>query len=117
LAVAPPFAATTPTVAALAEAAVMTLMLTSRAFAGDLFFSPRAAQLRNDFRTVPGTTPDMLDRAVKAGSPKALALAHDFRKLPGTTPDMLARNLPAAPPRLLANEPWRLQQFRVALLK
>ena len=85
--------------------------------AGDALLSPKAKALLDSLRTVPGTTPDLIDRSVRAGSPKALDLAHAQRKVPGTTADMLVRNGPAAPPRLLANEPWRLQQVQVAPLK
>ena len=85
--------------------------------AGDALLSPKAKALQDSLRTMPGTTPDLIERSVRAGSPKALDLAHAQRKVPGTTPDMLVRKGPAAPPRLLANEPWRLQQFQVAPLK
>jgi len=87
------------------------------AHAGDALLSPKAKAFADSLRTVPGTTPDLIDRSVRAGSPKGLELAAAQRKAPGTTTDMLVRNGPAAPPRLLANEPWRLQQFQVAPLK
>jgi hypothetical protein len=83
--------------------------------AGEPLLSPRAQA--NQIKTVPGTTPDMLDRSVKAGSPKGIAFAESFRKVPGTTQEMLVRNTGTTPPRLLANEPWRLQRFQVAPLK
>ena len=101
----------------LLAAAVVTLTLASGAYAGDIFTSPKGAQLLYDLRKVPGTTPDMLDRSVTVGSPKALDFAYSLRQAPGSTPDVLVRNLPAAPPRLLANEPWRLEQFRIATRK
>ncbi|MBI4657843.1 MAG: hypothetical protein HY735_03155 [Verrucomicrobia bacterium] len=85
--------------------------------AGEPILSPKAAQLSHQLRTVTGTTPDLLERNVKAGSPKAVALAHDFRKAPGKTPDMLVRKLPTASPGILRNEPWRLQPIQVAPLK
>ena|SRR2546422_8327249 len=87
------------------------------AHAGDALLSPKAKALLDSLKTVSGTTPDLIDRSVRAGSPKALDFAQAQRKVPGTTPDMLVRKGPAAPPRLLANEPWRLQQFQVAPLK
>ena len=101
----------------LALAAAAGLSFATAVNAGDLFTSPKSAQLRYDLRTVPGTTPDLLDRSVKPGSPKALDFAYSLRKAPGSTPDLLVCNLPAAPPRLLANEPWRLQQFQIASLR
>ena len=85
--------------------------------AGEPLMSPRAKALAESLRKILGTTPDMIDRSVKAGSPKALDLANAQRKAPGTTTDMLVRSGPAAPPRLLANEPWRLQEFHVAPVK
>ena len=85
--------------------------------AGDALLSPKAKALQDSLRPVPGTTPDLIDRSVKAGSPKALDSAQAQRKVPGTTPDMLVRNGPAAPPRLLANEPWRIQHVQIAPLK
>ncbi|PYK99226.1 MAG: hypothetical protein DME19_09425 [Verrucomicrobia bacterium] len=101
----------------IAIAVAAGLGLASRVNAGYLFTSPRGTQLQYDFRKVPGRTPDLLDRSVKAGSPKALDFAYSLRQAPGSTLDVLVRNLPAAPPRLLANEPWRLEQFRIATRK
>lgn len=101
----------------LIAAALAAMTLSTGAYAGDLFTSPKGAQLLNDLRKVPGTTADALDRSVKAGSPKAIEFAHSLRKAPVSTADVLVRNLPAAPPRLLANEPWRIQQFQIAPLK
>ena len=89
----------------------------SSGHAGDALLSPKAKAFADSLRTVPGTTPDLIDRSVRAGSPKGLELADAQRKASGITTDMLVRNGPAAPPRLLANEPWRLQQFQVAPLK
>ena len=102
-------------VLAVAVAGIFTLV--AGASASEPLLSPKAKELADSLRKVPGTTPDMIDRSVKAGSPKALDLANAQRKVPGTTTDMLVRSGPAAPPRLLANEPWRLQQLQVAPLK
>ncbi len=102
-------------VLAVAVAGIFTLV--AGASASEPLLSPKAKELADSLRKVPGTTPDMIDRSVKAGSPKALDLANAQRKAPGTTTDMLVRSGPAAPPRLLANEPWRLQQFQVAPVK
>ncbi len=87
------------------------------AHAGDSLLSPKAKAFADSLRTVPGTTPDLIDRSVRAGSPKGLELTNAQRKAPGTTTDMLVRNGPAAPPRLLVNEPLRVQKFQVAPLK
>lgn len=102
-------------VLAVAVAGIFTLV--AAASAGEPLLSPKAKELADSLKKIPGTTPDMIDRSFKAGSPKALDLAHSVRKVPGTTPDMIARNLPPLTPRLLANEPWRIQQFQVAPLK
>jgi len=100
----------------LAAAMTVTLFAAVNAVsAGEPFLSPRAQA--NQIKAVPGTTPDMLDRSVKAGSPKGIALAESSRKVTGTTRDMIVRNTGATPPRLLANEPLRLQRFEVAPLK
>ena len=101
----------------LAVAVAGVLSFAAGANAGEPLMSPRAKALADSIRRIPGTTPDMIDRSVKAGSPKALDLANAQRKAPGTTTDMLVRNGPAVPPRLLANEPWRLEQFQVAPVK
>ena len=86
-------------VLAVAVAGIFTLV--AGASAGEPLLSPKAKELADSLRKVPGTTPDMIAQ----------------RKAPGTTTDMLVRSGPAAPPRLLANEPWRLQQFQVAPVK
>ena len=41
------------------------------AHAGDALLSPKAKAFADSLRTVPGTTPDLIDRSVRAGSPKA----------------------------------------------
>ena len=101
----------------LAIAAAAGLSFANSVSAGDLFTSPKGAQLQYDLRKVSGTTPDVLDRSVQAGSPKAFDFAYSLRKVPDSTADVLVRYLPAALPRLLANEPWRLQQVQIAPLK
>ena len=101
----------------LAVAVAGAFTLATRAQADDALLSPKAKELRDSVRTVSGTTPDLLDRSVRAGSPKAIAFAESLRKVPGTTEDKLVRNTGTTSPRLLANEPQRLQQFQVAPLK
>src|SRR5438309_2061122 len=44
------------------------------AHAGDALLSPKAKAFADSLRTVPGTTPDLIDRSVRAGSPKGLEL-------------------------------------------
>src|SRR5438132_759112 len=77
----------------LAVAVAGAFTLATRAQADDALLSPKAKELRDSVRTVSGTTPDLLDRSVRAGSPKAIALAESLRKVPGTTEDKLVRNM------------------------
>ena len=69
-------------------AAVASLTLTSGVYAGDAVLSPRAKEMRDSLRKLPGTTTDMIDRSAKAGSPKALDLAHSLRRVPSTGPSI-----------------------------
>lgn len=46
--------------------------------------SPRAKALADSLRTVPGSTMDMVDRAVRSSSPRGRELAYSLRKVPGT---------------------------------
>ena len=85
--------------------------------ADDAYLSPKARQLAQDFRKVPGTTTDMLDRSIKSGSPKGIAMAESLRKVPGTTENRLVRYTGAVSPRALANNPSLGQQFQIAPLK
>jgi hypothetical protein len=109
------------TTSLLAIVAAVGLTFAGRAQAGEPALSPKAAQLRYDFRTVPGTTSDMIDRSVKAGAPKALALAHELRKVPSTGPSI---DLAHGPRPLLSpkdprydQELRRLQEVQIAPLK
>jgi hypothetical protein len=75
---------------AVAVAGVFTL--TSNAFAADALMSPRAQEQAYSLKKVSGTTPDMIDRSVQAGSPKSIALAQSLRHVAGTNTDLdLAR--------------------------
>src|SRR5439155_708922 len=67
----------------LAIAAATGLSFAAGVNAGDLFTSTKGAQLQYDLRKVPGTTPEVPDRSVKAGSPKALDFANSVRKVEG----------------------------------
>ena len=91
--------------------------LTSVAEAGDAYLSPKARELAQASRKVPGTATDMLDRSLKSGSPKGIALAESLRKVPGTTEDRLVRYTGAVSPHALANNPSLGQQIQVAPLK
>lgn len=77
---------------AVAVAGVFTLM--SNAFAGDALMSPRAQEQADSLKTVSGTTPDMINRSVMAGSPKSIALAQSLRKVAGTNNDLDLANAP-----------------------
>ena len=101
----------------LATATAALLFTLGTASAAEPLHTPKGKVLADSLARVPGTTADMFDRSAKDGSPKHIAFVESIRRVPGTTPDMIVRNLPAVPPRLLANEPWRLESFRVAPLK
>jgi len=104
-------------------AVAVTGFLTSagNTFAGDALLSPKAKALADSLRKVPGTTTDMLDRAVKPGSPKAIAQAHSLRTVPRTGPSIdLAHGLrPTLSPKdpRYDQELRRLQEVQVAPLK
>lgn len=101
----------------LATATAALLITLSTASAAEPLLSPKAKALADSLARVPGTSADMLDRSIKNGSPKHIAMMESLRRVPGTTPDMIVRWGPPVSPRLLANEPWRLESFRVAPLK
>jgi hypothetical protein len=97
------------------------LALAGNTFAGDALLSPKAKALADSLSKVPGTTTDMLDRAVKPGSPKAIAQAHSLRKVPSTGPSIDLAHGPR--PTLSPKDPRydqalrRLQEVQVAPLK
>ncbi|MEQ2005574.1 MAG: hypothetical protein ABMA26_02150 [Limisphaerales bacterium] len=101
----------------LATATAALLITLGTASAAEPLHSPKGKVLADSLARVPGTTADMIDRSVKNGSPKHIAFVESLRRVPGTTPDMIVRWGPPVSPRLLANEPWRLNSFRVAPLK
>ena len=104
-------------------AAVATLTLTSGVYAGDAVLSPRAKEMQDSLRKIPGTTTDMIDRSAKVGSPKAQDLAHSLRKVPSTGPSIDLAHGPR--PTLSPKDPryetalreLRESQFQVAPLK
>lgn len=67
---------------AIAAAGIFTLAASAQA--GEPLHSPKGQEQAYSLRKVPGTTPDMIDRSVKAGSPKAIELANSLRKVPST---------------------------------
>ena len=67
---------------AVAVAGLFTLA--PRANANEPFMSPKAKAMADSLRRVPGKTPDMLDRSLKAGSPKGNAFAESRRRVPNT---------------------------------
>jgi hypothetical protein len=104
-------------------AAVATLTFTSGVYAGDAVLSPRAKEMQDSLRKVPGTTMDMTDRSAKVGSPKAQDLAHSLRKIPSTGPgiDLAHGPRPTLSPKdsryETALRELRQSQFQVAPLK
>lgn len=84
---------------AIAAAGIFTLAASAQA--GEPLLSPRAQEQAYSLRKVPGTTTDMIDRSVKAGSPKAIEQANSLRKVPstGTTVDLAHAPRPAMSPK------------------
>ena len=91
--------------------------------ADDAYLSPKARQLKEDFRKVPGTTTDKLDRSVKSGSPKGIEFSASLRTVPSTGPSIDLAHGPR--PLLSPKDPrydqalreLRQTQFQVAPLK
>ena len=101
----------------LATATAALLLTLGTASAAEPLHSPKGKVLADSLARGPGATADMIDRSVQTGSPKHNEFVASLRKVPGTTEDMIVRWGPPVSPRLLANEPWRLESFRVAPLK
>jgi hypothetical protein len=105
----------------IAAAAAATLIAAVQA--GEPLLSPRAAQLRYELRKVPGTTPDMIDRAIQPGSPRSRDLGYSLRKVPSTGPSIDLAHAPR--PTMSPKDPrfeavWRenaIRQFKVAPVK
>jgi hypothetical protein len=95
------------TLLALAVAGVFTLVATANA--GEPLLSPKAKALADSLKTVPGTTPDLIDRSLKIGSPKALELANSVRKVPSAGPSIDLAHAPR--PTMSPKDP----RFDVAL--
>jgi hypothetical protein len=101
----------------IATMVAATLSVVSAASAAEAWLSPKQAQLRHERRTVPGATPDLLDRSAKAVSPNLAAFRQSLRTAPGATPDLIVRRVVPVSPRLLAEQPERIKSFQVAPLK
>ena len=100
---------------AVAVAGVLTLA--GNTFAGDAVLSPKAKELADSLRKIPGTTTDMADRSIKLGSPKA----QESRKVASTGPSIDLAHGPR--PTLSPKDPRydqelrRLREIQVAPLK
>jgi hypothetical protein len=107
----------------LAVAAAGILTLAASTNAGEPFMSPKAKAAADSLRRVPGTTPDLIDRSVKAGSPKGLAFAESRRRVPniGPTVDWVHAPRPMRSPKdPRFQTAWRsnaVKEFQVAPLK
>ena len=104
---------------AVAVAGVLTFA--GNTFAGDAVLSPKAKELADSLRKVPGTTTDMADRSIKPGSPKGIAMAQESRKVASTGPSIDLAHGPR--PTLSPKDPRydqelrRLREVQVAPLK
>lgn len=101
----------------LATATAALLMAVTTVSASEPLLSPKAKALADSLARAPGTTADVIDRSVKSDSPRHIAFAASLSKVPGTTTDMVVRWGPSISPKVLANEPWRLDSFRIAPVK
>ncbi len=68
----------------LLVAAVVAVTVSLTAQAGEPLLSPRAKELADSLRKVPGTTTDMIDRSIQPGTPRGRELAYSLRKVPST---------------------------------
>ena len=104
---------------AVAVAGVLTFA--GNTFAGDAVLSPKAKELADSLRKVPGTATDMADRSLKSGSPKGIAMAQESRKVASTGPSIDLAHGPR--PTLSPKDPRydqelrRLREVQVAPLK
>ena len=88
--------------------------------AGDALRSPKAQEQFDSHRTVPGTTPDLIDRSFRSGSPKQQDFAAYSRRVSGPASSI---DLATAPrPNLPAKDPnydvaWRSNAMNQANLQ
>lgn len=105
----------------VAAAAAMTLTLTTQA--GEPLFSPKAKELADSLRKVPGTTADMIDRSIQPGTPRSRELAYSLRKVPsiGTSIDLAHAPRPTLSPRdpryEMALRENAVREFQIAPVK
>ena len=107
----------------LIAAAAATLTLANSALAGDALLSPRAKELQDSLRKVPGITEDRIDRSIQPGTPRGRELAYSLRKVPSTGQSIDLAHAPR--PTLSPKDPrfeaaWRAnaeKQFQVAPMK
>lgn len=85
----------------LATATAALLITISTVSASEPLLAPRAKELADSLARVPGSTADMIDRSVKAGSPRHTEFVASLRKAPGTTADMIVRHARVGTPKLL----------------
>jgi hypothetical protein len=72
----------------LLAAVVATFSVALSAQADEALMSPKARAQAESLRIVPGTTPDMIDRSINAGSPKYAAFQHSLRRVPSAGPSL-----------------------------
>jgi len=107
----------------LLVAAAAALALTVSAQAVEPLLSPKAKALADSLRKVSGTTPDLIDRSVQAGTPKGRDLAYSLPKVPSAAPSIDLVHAPR--PTLSPKDPgfetaWRenaVKKFQIAPLK
>lgn len=93
------------------------------ASAAEPLHSPKGRAFADSLRTVPGSSPDMIDRFVGPGSPKGRELAYSLRKVPstGSTVDLVHGPRPTMSPKdpryETALRELRAKEFYVAPLK
>ena len=106
----------------LAVAAAGAFTLAASAQAGDALMSPRAQAFADSLKTVPGTTPNLLDRSAMAGTPKSIGQSSGG--VAGAANDVDLAHAPR--PNMSVKDPgyeaaWRSnafnQQIQVAPLK
>ena len=68
----------------LAAAYLALLAAVNTASAAEPLLSPKAKSLADSLRTVPGSTSDLIDRAVLPGTPKGRELVYSLRNVPSS---------------------------------
>lgn len=107
----------------LAVAITGIFTLTARAQADYALLTPKAKELRDSLRTVPGTTTDMIDRSIQPGTPKSRELAYSLRKVPSTGPtiDLAHATRPTMSPKdpryEIAFRENAVREFQIAPMK